>query len=51
VDNVENEDTYLPHLAHAGYELRVRESGHRMVTPLFFTIGESASIRIERKKI
>jgi GrpB-like predicted nucleotidyltransferase (UPF0157 family) len=31
VGDVENEPTYLPALLTAGYELRVREHGHRMV--------------------
>ena len=31
VPNVEDEDAYLPHLEPAGYTLRVREHGHRML--------------------
>lgn len=31
VDDVEDEDSYLPALLAAGYELRVRQPGHRMV--------------------
>jgi GrpB-like predicted nucleotidyltransferase (UPF0157 family) len=31
VHNVDREAEYLPHLLDAGYQLRVRESGHRMV--------------------
>ncbi len=31
VPNVEDEDAYVPHLEPAGYALRVREHGHRML--------------------
>jgi GrpB-like predicted nucleotidyltransferase (UPF0157 family) len=31
VDDVEDERTYVPPLEHAGYSLRVREPGHRML--------------------
>jgi hypothetical protein len=31
VPEVEHEDSYVPGLVRAGYELRVRESGHRML--------------------
>lgn len=34
VVDVEDEDTYLPKLIDAGYHLRVREPGHRMVRTL-----------------
>jgi GrpB-like predicted nucleotidyltransferase (UPF0157 family) len=33
VDDPDDEDAYLPALLAAGYELRVREPGHRMVRP------------------
>ena len=33
VDDPDDEDSYLPALLAAGYELRVREPGHRMVRP------------------
>jgi GrpB-like predicted nucleotidyltransferase (UPF0157 family) len=33
VDDPDDEDAYLPALLAAGYELRVREPGHRMLRP------------------
>jgi GrpB-like predicted nucleotidyltransferase (UPF0157 family) len=33
VDDIDDESAYLPALESAGYELRVREPGHRMVRP------------------
>jgi GrpB-like predicted nucleotidyltransferase (UPF0157 family) len=33
VDDPEDEDTFLPALARAGYDLRVREPGHHMFRP------------------
>ena len=38
VEDVEHEDVYLPGLLDAGYVLRVREPGHRMVRTLEFDV-------------
>jgi GrpB-like predicted nucleotidyltransferase (UPF0157 family) len=46
VRDVDDEDSYLPDLVAAGYRLRVREPGHRMVR----TAERDVHVRVQRRQ-